>query len=588
MAHKTPITIKAALHAVQTNAYVLPAIQREFTWRPDQICRLFDSLMQGYPIGSFLFWKVKPEESHKYTWYGILRDYNEHKNRLCPVLDLPERDLTAILDGQQRLTSLNIGLRGSHAEKEPRKRRDRPESYPIKYLFLNLCATAPEDELGLKYAFRFLTKAWALEHRSETFEWFQVSDVYDFSEPVHVFEKLQELGIPGNKFALKTLNTLYRLVHDEPLVPYFEEEAQDLDKVLNIFIRVNSAGTPLSYSDLLLSIATAKWSAREDDVDARQAVRGLVEDLNKVGQGFDISKDLVLKAGLMLADIQSVAFRVTNFNSKNMATLEAQWTQIERSLRAATELLASYGLSRQNLAAHSVLIPVAYYLHKRNLDEHYVASPAFRADRELVRGWVYRSLVKIGIWGSGLDSLLLALRTTIDSQGHDRFPVKELEEVMARRGKSLGFTEEELRDLLDSEYGDPRTFILLALLFPHMDMKNLFHVDHVFPKSKFTRAQLRDAGIPEGQREAFIEMFNRLANLQLLEGLENIDKRDSLPAAWLTKTFKNDERKNHYCATHDLGLVPDSLVEFEKFYLARRERLEGKLKKVLGLEREET
>jgi hypothetical protein len=37
---------------------------------------------------------------------------------------------------------------------------------------------------------------------------------------------------------------------------FFEEEDQDLDKGLNIFIRVNSGGTVLSYADLLLSIAT--------------------------------------------------------------------------------------------------------------------------------------------------------------------------------------------------------------------------------------------------------------------------------------------------------------------------------------------
>ena len=588
MAHQMPITIKAALDAIQGNDYVLPAIQREFTWKPDQICRLFDSLMQGFPIGSFLFWKVQPKESQNYTWYGILREYHQLNSRFCPVLNLPERGLTAILDGQQRLTSLNIGLRGSHAEKEPRKWGSRPSSYPTKHLFLNLCSKAPENELGLTYDFKFLTREWAAEQRSDSSCWFRVSEVFAFTKPFQVIKKLQELGLGQHELAAEILNDLYRLVHEEKLIPYFEEEAQDLNKVLNIFIRVNSAGTPLSYSDLLLSIATAKWSTREDEVDARQAVRGLVEDLNNIGQGFDISKDLVLKAGLMLADIQSVAFRVTNFNSKNMATLEEQWPQVDRSLRAATELLSSYGLSRQNLAAHSVLIPVAYYFRKRRLDEHYVAAPASRADRELIRGWVYRSLVKTGIWGSGLDSLLLVLRTTIDSHGHERFPVKELEEEMARRGKPLRFTEEEFKDLLDSEYGDPRTFILLALLFPHMDTKNRFHVDHVFPRSKFTKAQLRDAGVPEGQRESFIDMMNRLPNLQLLEDLENIDKRDSLPAAWLTKAFKDDEGKNHYCATHDLGLVPDSLVEFEKFYLARRERLEGKLKKVLGLEREET
>ena len=390
------------------------------------------------------------------------------------------------------------------------------------------------------------------------------------------------MGLGNPRFAAKTLNGLYRLVHELPLIPYFEEKEQDLDKVLNIFIRVNSAGTVLSYSDLLLSIATAKWSALEDERDARQAVRNLVQELNAVGQGFDFSKDLVLKTGLMLADIPSVAFRVTNFNSKNMAALEEQWSEVGQALRVAVELLSSFGLSRQNLTAHSVVIPIAYYLSKRKLDSRYVSAPAHRTDRELVRGWVYRSLVKAGVWGSGLDTLLLALRTAIQTHGGDGFPVKELQEALVSRGKSLRFSEEEIQDLLDSEYGDARTFALLALLFPQMNLRNLFHVDHFFPKSKFTRARLRDAGVPEELREDFAVKVNRLANLQLLEGLENIGKQASLPSAWLDEAHEPGAVRDQYCATHDLGTVPESILDFPEFYEARRKRLEVKLRKLLG------
>jgi uncharacterized protein with ParB-like and HNH nuclease domain len=59
MSFQTPITIRDALDRIHRHDYVLPAIQREFVWKPEQIARLFDSLMQGYPIGSFLFWSVE-------------------------------------------------------------------------------------------------------------------------------------------------------------------------------------------------------------------------------------------------------------------------------------------------------------------------------------------------------------------------------------------------------------------------------------------------------------------------------------------------------------------------------------------------
>ena len=52
---------RSRIDNIHNNRYLLPAIQREFVWRPHQIERLFDSLMRGYPIGSFLFWRVDPE-----------------------------------------------------------------------------------------------------------------------------------------------------------------------------------------------------------------------------------------------------------------------------------------------------------------------------------------------------------------------------------------------------------------------------------------------------------------------------------------------------------------------------------------------
>ena len=73
MPFQAPITISKALARIQQHEYVLPAIQREFVWQTDQIVRLFDSLMLGYPIGSFLFWKVGQEQSLDYVFYRFHR-----------------------------------------------------------------------------------------------------------------------------------------------------------------------------------------------------------------------------------------------------------------------------------------------------------------------------------------------------------------------------------------------------------------------------------------------------------------------------------------------------------------------------------
>lgn len=105
---------------------------------------------------------------------------------------------------------------------------------------------------------------------------------------------------------------------------FYEEDDQDVERVLDIFIRVNSAGTVLSYSDLLLSIAAAQWKER----DAREAIHGLVDTLKITGQRFHFSQDVVLKSGLVLAGISDTAFKVKNFTAANMATLDQNWDAI--------------------------------------------------------------------------------------------------------------------------------------------------------------------------------------------------------------------------------------------------------------------
>ena len=133
--YQTGATIKDTLRAMHQHELVLPAIQREFVWRPSQICRLFDSIMQGYPFGTFLFWRVNPENSGKFKFFDFVRDYHQRDNPHCPPLpDLRDRQVTAVLDGQQRLTALNVGLYGSMARKLPYKWWKSPDAFPARRL----------------------------------------------------------------------------------------------------------------------------------------------------------------------------------------------------------------------------------------------------------------------------------------------------------------------------------------------------------------------------------------------------------------------------------------------------------------------
>lgn len=578
--YQSGLTIKDALDAVSKNHYVLPAIQREFVWKPEQICRLFDSLMQGYPFGTFLFWRVEPEKSAEFKFFGFVQHFHERDAAHCPELGtLPNRELTAVLDGQQRLTALNIGLRGSMAIKEPNKWRTNPNAFPKRVLHIDLMAARGDDDEGEAYRFRFLEPQKASAD-SEAL-WYPVPDILTIPNVAKLsqwlYGKMNGRGITADSDvfnrASDTLHQLYQVVQVVPNLTFYTERSQELDRVLRIFIRMNSGGTVLSYSDLLLSIAVAQWSK----LDARQEIHGLVDDINRIGAGFNLSKDFVLKAGLMLADIASVGFKVENFNRANMSTLEKVWADVRRATILTVELAASFGLAEQTLRADSALLPIAYYIFKRNPPENWLGHPSYAAEREMIRSWLVRSLLKSsGIWGSGLDTLLTALRDVIRVD-HTSFPGEALEKVMAARGKSLSFGPEEVDDLLDMEYGDRRLFPLLSILFPFIDVRQLHHIDHFFPKSQLQRRKLEKAGCNPAYAEECLAARDRLANLQLLEGLLNVSKNDSLPAPWMELTYPDPTVRQAVLDRHDLGFAPATHLDFIAFYNARREKLRARL-----------
>lgn len=528
-----PTTVAKTLAAIQQRRYVLPAIQREFVWGAEQVCLLFDSLLRGYPIGSFLFWAVDKEQAQDLRFYEFLTDYHERNHPYAPIAHIPVvSDVTAVPDGQQRLTALNVGLYGSLAERLPRKWANNPDAYPVKRLHLDLLRGGDDENLDTRFRFRFLTAAEAAPgEEGEPTGWFRVSKILTLpnSGPAMV-AWLRQNGLLENEPAYERLHALFHAVREREALNAYQEDGQDPNTVLDIFVRVNSGGTQLSYSDLLLSMATNQWT----ELDARQEVRNLVDDRGGSAREMSFSRDNVLKTALVLIDVPDIRFNVAHFTQANMAELEKQWNGVRTAMLLAARLLSTFGFTARTLTANSVIIPLAYYLYRRGAGQPCLTSSASTADRDAIRTWVLRSLVKRGIWGSGLDGVLARQREAIRSTPvADGWPTEAIEAVMAPIGKSLRFSAAEISELAHLQYNSPRTFAVLALLYPGLNLAEQFHEDHVFPRARFSAAQLRRHGVPEEQRAAYGDAVNGLANLQLLRGPVNIAKKDSWPWEWL-------------------------------------------------------
>ena len=138
---------------------------------------------------------------------------------------------------------------------------------------------------------------------------------------------------------------------------------------------------------------------------------------------------------------------------------------------------------------------------------------------------------------------------------------------MADQGKSIGFSDEEIEDIIDTQYQDRfRAFALLSLIFPFIDLaNNYFHVDHIFPQAIFTDESLSSSQVPAEEYNDYYEMMDGLANLQLLVGAKNAEKQAMLPVEWLAKEYPDVAARQAYMERHLLGDIPDELDGFEAF-----------------------
>ena len=585
MAFQTPITISDALERIHKRQYALPAIQREFVWSQEQICALFDSLMRGYPIGAFLFWEVKKKSLRKHNWYEFITRYHQKDDPHCHELTIADRSrgVTAVLDGQQRLTALNIGVYGSYAEKLPRLWWNNPYAFPKRHLYLNLTEKADDDESGSEFLFKMMPKKGTkMVPERETAgdpSWFRVRDIRKFQNTREIHRYLQTLGLADHPLAFDHLDRLREVVYSDNVISFYEEKDQNVDKVLDIFIRTNSGGTQLSYSDLLMSVAVAAWKGR----DAREEIHGLVDNLNEIGGQFQFNKDMVLKAGLLISDLSDIRFKVTNFNRDNMETVEQKWDLITESLTTAVQLISSFGFSGMNFGNQNAVMIIAYYL-SRCSDRSRVLD-ASSEDRSAIRRWLMTVLVKRGLWVS-TDALLRRARNAIRETCGAGFDGDAVATAMARTTGDMAFTDEEIEDLADTSYGDWSAYSLLSILFPHVDTaNNVFHIDHVVPRAQATPARMDRAGLAEADRQFISNGMNRLPNLQLLPGRENEKKSTMFPRQWMASdAFSDDRDRDSYAREQELAdwpTLPEDLCGFRDFYDSRRTRIIERLRALL-------
>lgn len=587
-------SIKEVMEMIGRNEVYLPAIQRKFVWKYEQIESLFDSIMRNYPIGMFLFWYVRRENANDYTFYKFLQNYHERDKKLNEIASKPElkEEIIGVLDGQQRLSSMYIALQGTYAYKKRYAQWHNDNAFPVKKLYLNLLRSpANYNEDGYIYEFKFLTDDEANQINEKNL-WFlirnvliwgedpEIDDYYDFLiEGEYISDGIKEKIKENRALIKKTLRILHQRLVIEKQIIYYKIEEQDLDNILDIFVRVNSGGTVLSKSDLLFSTIIANWE------EGREEIEAFLESLNKKGDGFWFNNDFIMRSCLVLTDCP-VLFKVNSFKKENIDKIKNEWENIKTAISTSVDLLVEFGFNGENLTSQNAVIPIAYYFVKGGSE-----SPE---SKKAIRKYISYALLKQIYGGQGdqvISNLRDALRIKVDEKytiQHNDFSFEPLLNSKLPGNKSMVIADEDIEEILQYKKG-PYTFMILSLLYPNLKFGQIkFHQDHIHPASLFTDAKLRKYNIPEDKWKNWQEMKDQLPNLQLMEGDENKSKSATLFKEWLEGT---DSNNTPYVGDVDKfkidNYIPENinlgLENFEEFYTERMKILKDKIVNVLDV-----
>ena len=207
----------------------------------EQIEELFNSIRLGYPLGSLLLWNINTSYDNQNfqdeSFYGFLGHYGEENSSLKyqKVQILDNNDYWVVLDGQQRLTSLNIGLFGTYSKRKRYQRKGNSD-YPVYRLYMLISEDAENP-------FKFIKDPYTcakIHVDAEGKRWLLVREIF-FAKLSRDLVRLHHITEAEEDRVSEFMNNLKNLYID-----FSELRGFDYNEATKIFVKVNSGAKILS------------------------------------------------------------------------------------------------------------------------------------------------------------------------------------------------------------------------------------------------------------------------------------------------------------------------------------------------------
>lgn len=518
---------KALLADIEKGLIKIPQFQRDYVWSKDRAAGLIDSILKGYPIGTFITWKTKEA-------LRVVKDLGGVE--LPPV---PDGDFAEyVLDGQQRMTSLFCALKGVQIN-----RGKKVDDFSEIYIDLN----ADEHQQIV------LTDISELEEGS----YIKLKDLISFD--LNFLQKYQQFFPKITEYSQTLQGYNFSLI---------EVKEAPLDVATEIFTRINVGGKPLS----LFEIMVAKTFDASEEFDLSEKFEALVDRLREVGYD-TISDATVLQTVSLVIGKECKRQNILRLDKKRFIE---EWPKVADAIEAAVDYFRGYyriPVSRL-LPYNSLLAPFAYFFY------HHKDKP-LENKQLFLEDFLWRVSLS-GRYSSSVEGKLAQDVKRIDKILQEQQPdydwsIDTSAQFIQENGWFNAGRSYIKALLCILAYQEPKSFIdgsIVHISNDWLKRANSRNYHHYFP-----RAYLRKQGLGD-------EHSNHIANITIVDDFLNKRKIGAqAPSAYMRKFAEQNSELKAHMKTHLIELEAWGIWDddYDTFLTKRCEVLSQEIRKRLVL-----
>lgn len=559
MANWKTLKLNEVLEQIGKEEIVLPVIQRSLVWKPDEMALLFDTLFKGDSFGGIMTIKDLKGRQAIFEYHSFIKQYHTGQIIFSKDDNKLDKNISYVVDGQQRLSSFYIGTLGE---------------FDSKKLYFDLFGEASKKNFNFKFA----QNKSELKSEMDNFEgtqkipalWFQVTTLYNtFSDVGHswrdvlvqIEEQLpKELTEDQQNNLERNLEYFQNAIFGSQNIGICEvqvnSKVDNIENRLNVvelFRRLNQGGTKLDAMELMRS----KLKAFSADNEL------FLHDSKSEYQDICFNQDSIIKLLFLLQDDHKKD--LANINNSDSDFIQNNRERIASALKGTRDFLKCAGLYDYFVSIKPIVTPLyfityhLFHLDKTNneIENYFKNSEIRNRDFLLMKRWIIISMLcNVYRRGTGWEPIKTGIKKVLDtmkSNKNQAFPVEQIFSIY--KSHPLEFNPEIQNDYEWLNWYDRD--LLVYLLYERPSNFRVNDIDHVHPKSILSKR--------ENPNWANI---NSIGNFQYLDFSTNRSKQDKELIDWIDNFVEN---KDFYLKFH---LIPSDrdLWKSENFELFLEER----------------